>query len=237
MLFGAGYNPCMLWAILLTVILIIVFGPMMWVRWVMSTYSAEIPGMPGTGGELAEHLIEKFDIEAGVEVTNAGDHYDPTERMVRLTQGNYEGRSLTAVAVAAHEVGHAIQHHTSDSRLALRTSLVPIADGIARISSGLIWAAPIAGILTRHPVPFTMLVILGLSGLVVRMLVHLVTLPTEFDASFGKALPVLREGKYVAPEEEVVVQKILRAAAMTYVAAALADLLNLARWAALLLRR
>ena len=76
-----------------------------------------------------------------------------------------------------------------------------------------------------------------MSGLVVRMLVHLVTLPTEFDASFGKALPVLTQGQYVAPEEQPIVRRILRAAAMTYVAAALADILNLARWAALLLRR
>lgn len=227
----------MLWAILLGVILIVVFGPMIWVRWVMNTYSTEIPGMPGTGGELAEHLVEKYGIEAGVEVTTIGDHYDPEDRMVRLSAKNYEGKSLTAVAIAAHEVGHAIQHHRKDTSLQLRTSLVPIANVIARVSAGLIYAAPIVGALTRHPVPFSALVMIGLSGLIVRMLVHLVTLPTELDASFGKALPVLTEGKYIAPEEEVVVRKILRAAAMTYVAAALADILNLARWAALLLRR
>ena len=227
----------MLWAILVIVILAVVFGPAIWVRWVMAKYSTEIPGMPGTGGELAEHLLEKFGIEAGVEITGVGDHYDPEDRMVRLSEQNFQGKSLTAVAIAAHEVGHAIQHHTNDARLEYRTRLVPIANVIARVSAGVIYAAPIVGILTRHPIPFSALVMIGLSGLIVRMLVHLVTLPTEIDASFGKALPVLREGNYVAAGEEVVVQKILKAAAMTYVAAALADILNLARWAALLLRR
>lgn len=225
------------WLILIIVIAAVVFGPMLWVRWVMQSHSEEIDSMPGTGGELARHLLEKFAIEAGVEASEVGDHYDPAEKMVRLSPANFAGKSLTAVAVAAHEVGHAIQHHRNDRRLQMRTSLIPVANVIARVSSGMIWAAPIVGLVTRHPVPFSFLVFLGLSGLVVRMLVHLVTLPTEFDASFGKALPLLTEGKYIAPGEEVVVRRILRAAAMTYVAAALADVLNLARWAALLLRR
>ena len=227
----------MLWAILVAIVLVVVFGPSIWVRWVMNSYSKEIPGMPGTGGELAQHLLEKYDIKAGVEISEIGDHYDPQDRMVRLSQSNYDGKSLTAVAIAAHEVGHAIQHDRKDTSLQLRTNLVPVANVIARVSAGLIYAAPIVGALTRHPVPFSVLAMIGLSGLIVRMLVHLVTLPTEFDASFGKALPVLTEGKYIAPGEEVAVRRLLRAAAMTYVAAALADILNLARWAALLLRR
>ena len=237
MFVGSGYNAPMTWLLFACVILIVVFGPMLWVRSVMRAYSKEVPGMPGTGGELAQHLIDKFKLGAGVEVSAIGDHYDPKEKMVRLSPANFEGKSLTAVAVAAHEVGHAVQHHTHDRRLAMRTSLIPIADTIARISSGMIWAAPIVGALTRHPVPFSLLVLMGLSGLVMRMLVHLVTLPTEVDASFGKALPMLEEGRYVAPGEEKIIRKILRAASMTYVAAALADVLNLARWAALLLRR
>lgn len=157
--------------------------------------------------------------------------------MVRLSEANFNNKSLTAVAVAAHEVGHALQHHHGDRRLAARTKLVPFADRVARLSTGLIWAAPIVGVITRHPVPFSALVLMGIAGLVARMLVHLVTLPTEWDASFGKALPMLIEGQYIAPAEEVVVRKILRAAALTYVSAALADVLNLMRWLALLLRR
>ncbi|MEM9621769.1 MAG: zinc metallopeptidase [Pseudomonadota bacterium] len=228
----------MLWLVLLAAVLVLVFGPALWVRWVMVRHGEDIQGMPGTGGELAEHLIERFGLKGvGVEVTEIGDHYDPEARMVRLTADKFSGKSLTAVAVAAHEVGHAMQHHVGDKRLAARTRLVPLAEQVARLSSGLIWAAPVVGLLTRHPVPMSMLVAIGMLGLIVRMLVHLVTLPIEWDASFGKALPVLTDGEYIPPAEQQVVRKILRAAALTYVSAALADVLNLVRWAALLLRR
>jgi Zn-dependent membrane protease YugP len=155
---------------------------------------------------------------------------------VRLSEQNYQGRSLTAVAIAAHEVGHAVQHHQGDKRLLARTALVRIADRLARISAAAIWLAPIIGLLTRHPVPFSALVVLGLAGLLGRMLLHLVTLPLEWDASFGKALPILDAGNYLSKQQQRPVSSILRAAAFTYVAAALADVLNLARWAVLLRR-
>lgn len=227
-----------MWVVLLLAVLALVFGPMLWVRYVMRAYATEIPGMPGTGGELAQHLIERFKLQGvQVEVSPIGDHYDPVERKVGLSEHNFNTKSLTAIAVAAHEVGHALQHAHGDKRLQARTVLAPMADRVARLSSGLIWAAPVIGILTRHPVPFSVLVMVGLSGLVLRMLVHAVTLPTEWDASFGKALPVLEQGQYIAPGEDQAVRRILRAAALTYFAAALADILNLARWAALLLRR
>ncbi len=226
------------WALLLLVVFGLVFGPALWVRWVMNAYNTPIPGMPGTGGELAQHLVERFELkDVQVETTEQGDHYDPTSRTVRLGTDHFEQKSLTAVAIAAHEVGHAIQHHRQDKSLAMRTKLVPLADKIARIGAGVIWAAPIVGILTRHPVPFSFLVLMGMSGLVARVAVHAVTVPTEWDASFGKALPILTEGQYIAPGEEAAVRKILRAAALTYVASALADVLNLVRWASLLLRR
>ena len=82
-----------------------------------------------------------------------------------------------------------------------------------------------------------MMIALGLSGLLARVVLHLVTLPTEWDASFGKALPCLVQGNYIAPRETPAVRRVLRAAALTYFAAALADVLNLARWAFILLRR
>ncbi|MEM7079948.1 MAG: zinc metallopeptidase [Pseudomonadota bacterium] len=227
-----------MWVVLALIILAVVFGPNLWVRWVMSSYDKPIDGMPGTGGELAEHLLERFEIDGvGVEITEAGDHYDPGDKKVRLLRKHFESKSLSAVAIAAHEVGHAIQHHQEDARHAARQRLVPWSDTVARASTALIWAAPIIGLLTRHPVPTVVIVAIGMAGLVARMLVHLVTLPVELDASFGKALPILREGQYIAPGEEPAVRRILRAAALTYFAAALADILNLVRWAAMLLRR
>ena len=222
----------------LLILLALIFGPSLWIKFVMKRYSKEKPEMPGTGGELAKHLIERFTLkDVKVEVTELGDHYDPIEKKVRLLREHYESKSLTAVAIAAHEVGHAIQDQQGDKRLATRTKMIPVADKVARWSAAIISLSPVIGIITRHPMPFSLVLLLGLSGFIARMMVHAVTLPIEFDASFAKALPVLREGSYVSKSDEVAVSRILRAAALTYVSAALADILNLGRWIAILLRR
>ena len=218
--------------------IVVIFGPSLWVKLVMKRYSSEKPEIPGTGGELANHLIERFSLkDVKVEVTELGDHYDPIEKKVRLLREHYESKSLTAIAIAAHEVGHAIQDHQGDKRLATRTKMVPVVDKVARLSVAVIYLSPVIGIITRHPMPFSLLLLVGLSGFVARMMVHAVTLPIEYDASFSKALPLLREGNYVSQSDEKAVSLILRAAALTYVSAALADILNLGRWIVLLLRR
>ena len=228
----------MLYALGVLIVLAIIFGPSLWVKFVMRRYSTEKPEMPGTGGELAKHLIKRFSLkDVEVETTELGDHYDPIEKKVRLSREHYESKSLTAVAIAAHEVGHAIQDHQGDRRLATRTKMVPIVNLLARWSVVIISLSPIIGIIMRHPMPFSLLLFLGLSGFIARMMVHAVTLPIEFDASFSKALPILREGNYVSQSNEKAVSHVLRAAALTYVSAALADILNLSRWIFILLRR
>ena len=228
----------MLFAAGALIVFVLIFGPSLWVKLIMARYSSEKPEMPGTGGELAKHLVERFSLkDVDVEVTEQGDHYDPIEKKVRLSQEHYESKSLTAIAIAAHEVGHAIQDQQGDKRLATRTKMVPIVDKVARWSVAIIYLSPIIGIITRHPMPFSLLLILGLSGFIARMMIHALTLPIEFDASFSKALPLLREGNYVSQSNEKAVSSILRAAALTYVSAALADILNLSRWIVILSRR
>ena len=220
------------------IILALIFGPSLWVKFVMRKYSSEKPEMPGAGGELAKHLIELFSLkDVTVEVTERGDHYDPIEKKVRLLREHYESKSLTAIAIAAHEVGHAIQDHQGDKRLATRTKMIPVVDKVARLSVIIISLSPVIGIITRHPMPFSVLFLLGLSGFIARMMIHAVTLPIEFDASFSKALPLLREGKYISQSNEKAVSRVLKAASLTYVSAALADILNLGRWIFILLRR
>ena len=228
----------MFYALGVLIVLAIIFGPSLWVKFVMRRYSTEKPEMPGTGGELAKHLIKRFSLkDVEVETTELGDHYDPIEKKVRLSREHYESKSLTAVAIAAHEVGHAIQDHQGDRRLATRTKMVPIVNLLARWSVVIISLSPVIGIITRHPIPFSLLLFIGLSGFIARMMMHAVTLPIEFDASFSKALPILREGDYVSQSNEKAVSHVLRAAALTYVSAALADTLNLSRWIFILLRR
>ena len=190
----------MLIGLIMIAVLILVFGPSIRVKVVMRANATEIPGMPGTGGELAQHLVDRLGLDGvTVESSAIGDHYDPGSRAVRLSPGNFNGRSLTAIAVAAHEVGHAVQHQNGDRHLATRTQLAPVASTIAKVSVYAISLAPVIGVVTRHPVPFSLLAVLGVSGLVARMVLHLFTLPTEWDASFGKALPILIEGQYIAP--------------------------------------
>ena len=148
----------MLIAVGTVIVLAVIFGPSLWVKLVMKKHSSVKPEMPGTGGELAKHLIERFSLkDVKVEVTELGDHYDPIEKKVRLLRDHYESKSLTAIAIAAHEVGHAIQDQQGDKRLATRTKMIPVVDKVARWSVAIISLSPVIGIITRHPMPFSLL--------------------------------------------------------------------------------
>jgi len=187
----------------------------------------------GNGAELARHLLDRFDLgDITVEETPAGDHYDPAARAVRLSPGNYRGYSLTAVTVAAHEVGHAIQDARGESLFQARQKLAKAAIMGERIAGILLIAAPVVFILTRLPQASAATILIGVMSMALGTLVHLVTLPVELDASYGKALPILQEGNYLHDGDQQHAKKILKAAALTYVAGSLASLLNLGRWIA-----
>ncbi|GAA5213581.1 zinc metallopeptidase [Corallincola platygyrae] len=191
----------------------------------------------GSGGELARHLLDRLGLEeVKVEETSIGDHYDPADKAVRLTPDNYSGHSLTAVTVAAHEVGHAIQDSRGESLFLARQRLAKAAMVGERFAGILLVAAPIVFMLTRLPQAGALTILLGLLSIALGTVVHLVTLPVEFDASYGKALPILKEGNYLLEGDLAHAEKILKAAALTYVAASLMSLLNLGRWIAVLRR-
>jgi Zn-dependent membrane protease YugP len=191
---------------------------------------------PGTGGELARHLLDRYDLqEIKVEVTDAGDHYDPMERAVRLTRDKHDGKTLTAITVAAHECGHAFQHAAGEPMFVMRTRLARVSIIAQRVGSFLLFAAPFSVLVTRLPSA----AVLNITGAFLIMgfaiLMHLLTLPVEIDASFKKALPLLDSG-YLSKKQMPAARSILRAAAWTYVAASLASLLNFWRWLAVLRR-
>lgn len=214
----------------------LVFAPQWWASRTLRRHARNLDRIPGTGGELARHLLDRFGMHGvSVEQTERGDHYDPGARAVRLSAQTHDGRSLTAVAVAAHEVGHAIQHHRGEPMLAMRTRLVAVAAGAQRVGAMALFAIPVLTLATKAPASGLLLGLVALGGMLLGTLVHLITLPVEVDASFNKALPILREG-YIRPGDEPAVRSILRAAALTYVAASLASLLNLGRWFAVLRR-
>ena len=124
--------------------LALVFGPQLWVTATMRRHGAERPDYPGTGGELARHLLDEAGLQhVKVERIAAGDHYAPDDKAVRLSAANFDGRSVTAVAVAAHEVGHALQHAEGYRPLMLRQRLAGWAININRLGAVLLMATPV----------------------------------------------------------------------------------------------
>ena len=225
--------------LLLTVIFILalVFGPGIWVRKVMSRYSSPEDRYDGTGGELARPLLDSQDLQhVKVEETPKGDHYDPQEKVIRLTPEKLNGHSLTAITVAAHEVGHALQDARGYAPLKIRTQLIMLTQPVQRLGAGILMAAPLIGVLTRAPQVSLLMVLGGFMSLGATTLVHLVTLPTELDASFNRALPLLEKGNVLKSVDLPHARRLLKAAALTYLSASLASLLNIARWWALLRR-
>ncbi len=223
--------------VILILILLIIYAPQVWAQSTFKRYSKKQKHIPGTGGELATHLLQRYQItNVTVEVTDKGDHYDPTDKAVRLSQSNFSDNSLTAIAVAAHEVGHAVQDFRNEAKLATRTKLIRIAQSSQQLGVMIMIALPLLAIFSRSPAIALITLVLGIASMTIATLVHLVTLPVEIDASFGKALPMLKDGNYISEKDELAVKRILRAAAYTYVAASLASLLNLSRWIAMLRR-
>lgn len=219
----------MLWLIAAAAVLILLLFPSYWVKRVLRRYSKPRPDYPGTGGEMAEHLLQQLAIEnVGVESTNTGDHYDPKARMVRLTEDKLSGKSLTAVVVAAHEVGHALQHKRQEPLFNLRTGLALLSVIVQRVAPIALLATPLLAFLSPGVSRWSLLLAVG--SMLVGTLVSLVTLPVEWDASFGKALPMLESGGYLSQQDMKGARKILLAAALTYVAASLFSLLNIGRW-------
>lgn len=205
--------------------------PWLLVTWTMRRHGVDRPDLQGTGGELARHLLDRFHLpHVTVGTTDAGDHYDPAAKAVRLLPAHHDGRSLAAVAIAAHEVGHAIQDAAGERWLATRQRLAAFAHVTDKIAAVFFIAAPVLGLLARTPAAFLALVGVGIALLAVRVLMTLVTLPVEWDASFGKALPLLKEGRYVDDGDLPAIRGLLLAAAFTYLAGALIALVNLVRW-------
>lgn len=221
----------MLYALALVALAALVIGPGLWARHMLERYGRE-EYFSGTGIDLARILVEDLRLHGvRVETTDKGDHYDPVEKVVRLNPATAGRRSLTAVVVAAHEVGHAMQDQSGDGLLRLRTALVRAGIWAERIGAAAVMVAPLLGAALQVPVVGRLMLVAVASVLGIPVLVHLVTLPVEIDASFSRALPVLRSGRYIPPEDEAAARRILTACALTYLAQALAGMFNVLRWA------
>jgi uncharacterized protein len=227
----------MVYILIILILLLVVFWPQFWVKSVLERYNQKTENnFPGSGGEFARHLLDRFELShIKVEETDQGDHYDPQQQCVRLNRDKYSAKTLTAITVAAHECGHALQHAANEPLFAWRTRLAHSSIWAARLGSFLLFSAPLLVVLTR--VPSVAIINVAAAFLIIGfgVLVQLITLPVELDASFNKAMPMLQSG-YLEARQIPAAKKILKAAAWTYVAAALASLLNFWRWMAVLRR-
>lgn len=227
--------PLLLIAVVMAVL---IYVPSLWVRRVMSRHSKELSDLPGTGGELAKHLIERFEL-TGItveETSTAGDHFDPAAEAVRLSPKNFNGKSLTAVAVAAHEVGHAIQFQRREKIFELRKRYLPLATRLSQVGIAIMVCIPFIAFVLRAPMAIGAVIALSLLLQLAGACAYLIILPEEWDASFNKALPILIEGEYVKPAQLPAIRQVLKAAALTYFSAALANVLHIGRWFMILRR-
>ena len=223
--------------IITSVLLLLLFGPHFWVQAVLKRHNTPRDDFPGTGGEFAAHLARQLGLQGvKIEASDEGDHYDPVNKKVRLTPDKLNGKSLTAITVAAHEMGHALQDKLGYQPLRWRTRLATLAYFAQQLGNGLIILAPIVTGLTRAPSSAMMMLAAGLASFGSAALVHLITLPVEWDASFRRALPLLEAGHYLSDQDQQKARQILTAASLTYIAGSLASLLNLWRWLRLIRR-
>lgn len=225
------------YVILIVLILALLYGPHLWVARTLHKYQQHRDDLDGTGGELARHLLDLYGLQ-GVEVvtTAEGDHYNPETRTVALSESNFNGKSITAVAVAAHETGHAFQHADKYSPLMLRSKLAILGFYAEKLGVGLIFLMPLISLISGSPAVARLFIVGIIISFISSIVIHLVTLPVEFNASFARALPMLEKGRYLSAEDMRPAKKILLAAALTYVSASLMSVLNFARWMAILRR-
>jgi hypothetical protein len=210
------------------VLIIIAFLLSLWAQFrVKSTFNrwSDVKNLNGmTGYDAARHMLDSNGLhDVPIEPVRGAlsDHYDPINRVVRLSEPVYYENSISAVSVACHEVGHAIQHKESYPMLALRHRIFPIVN----FASGLAPFLLIAGIIFNA----MNLVGIGIIFFSVTVAFQLITLPVEFNAS-NRAREIMVSEGYIRNEEERGVAKVLNAAALTYVAAALISLLELVRY-------
>ncbi|WP_449620232.1 zinc metallopeptidase [Robertmurraya sp. Marseille-Q9965] len=175
------------------------------------------------GAEVARRILDSnglYNVDVVETRGRLTDHYDPRSKTVRLSSENYHGHSVAAAAIAAHEVGHAIQDQQDYAALRIRHALVPVAN----IGSNFSWVLIMIGIFAQ----LSGLLLLGIIFMAAAVLFQLVTLPVEFNAS-NRAMDQVVSLGIIRNEEERETKKVLNAAALTYVAAAAVAVLELVR--------
>ena len=203
------------------------FLPSIWVSYVLKKNNEILPDMPFTGKELGLKLLKENKLDnVLIESIKQVDHYNPLEKKVRISEEKLNKKSITSIAVVAHEIGHAIQDKENYKPLLLRQKLIEKTIIFQRVGSFLlIIGLPSIFAITKSPFITFLAAILIMGCLSTNVVIHLITLPVEFDASFKRALPILQ--KYVPNENMRQCRSVLRAAAFTYLAQSIVSIFRL----------
>lgn len=216
-------------ALILLPALGLVLVPRVWVASVLKRHDVA-EDCADSGHEVARRLLDRHGLDAvRVEPTDAGDHYDPRARAVRLARRNFDRKSLTAVTTAAHEVAHALQHASAYAPFTLRMQLARLADVTGKIGGVMLIAFPLTYLVTRQPVPRAAIGGAALGMIGTSSAAQLAALPTELDASFARAMPMLRDGQ-IRADQVADARRILVACSLTYVAASFSSVIHVWPW-------
>ena len=200
----------------LIIFLILSTAPVIWLNYVFHKNDQILINMPFTGLEFGKLILKDYGLtEVKIEKSLSVDHYDLLEKKVKVTQERLSKKSLTAISIVCHEIGHAIQHKEKYKLLEQRTSLVKNTAWISQIGRSILLIGIPTILATGYYPLIKVCLLLALLSLLIGIIVHLITLEVELDASFNKALPILIEK--VPPEYHDSCKSILRAAAFTYV--------------------
>ena len=206
---------------------IILFLPSIWVNYVLRKNNEILSDMPFTGNQLGQKLLEENKLEnVSIEPIKQIDHYNPLEKKVHISEDKLNKKSITSIAVVAHEIGHAIQDKENYKPLILRQNLIEKTIIFQRIGSFLlVIGLPSIFAFTKSPLITFIAAMIIMGCLSTNVLIHLITLPVEFDSSFKRALPILK--KYVPKENMRQCRSVLRAAAFTYLAQSIVSIFRL----------
>ena len=203
------------------------FIPSIWVNYVLKKNNNALLDMPFTGKELGLKILQENKLEnVLIESIKKIDHYNPLEKKININEDKLYKKSITSIAVVAHEIGHAIQDKENYKPLLLRQKLIEKTMIFQRLGSFLlIIGLPSIFAITKSPFITFLAAIIIMGCLSTNVLIHLITLPVEFDASFKRALPILQ--KYVPKENMRQCRSVLGAAAFTYLAQSIVSIFRL----------
>ena len=221
--------------IYLIIFTILLLAPVFWLNYILKKNDKILINMPFNGLEFGNDILKEMGLSnVKIEKSLIGDHYDLLERKVKVTEDRLSKKSLTAISIVCHEIGHAIQRHEKYELLEYRTRLVKNTLWISRLGSGLLLMG-IPTIIATGSFPLIKIcLILVLVSLLIGIFVHLLTLEVELDASFKKALPIIQ--KKVPSEYHEDCKSVLKAAALTYLIGVIRSFVSL-RFIWLLLSR